>query len=104
MSNWLERTGQRWKFSLFVWGTILGVAIFGFLFVALALGASFNLGLLAAAMFLIAGSLVWLCMSIRCRLCSGYPAWWLIRHVRESDWYPMLVSSPTCPLCHDGDR
>jgi hypothetical protein len=88
---------------LYPFGLLIGI---GFMFL-IAFIKSVNSqpepNLIFAVTFMIAGAtaLVWLIMSLRCPLCLGRPAWWVIRHASADEWFVLLIGMSTCPLCND---
>lgn len=93
----LEQSGQRWKFSLLVWGTMVG---FGFMLAGMLLLsiAHAYLALVLGGLVLGVASFVFASLSIRCPRCGQRWFWRAVSTRNTNDWYSALTKSK-CDRC-----
>ena len=93
----LEQSGQRWKFSLLVWGSVAGFGLMLAGMVLLRITYAY-FALVLGGLVLGAASFVFASLSIRCPRCGQRWFWRAVSRRGPRDWYSAL-EKPRCDGC-----
>jgi hypothetical protein len=101
-NSYIGLSGQSWK--LWLGALMLGVGVF---LIVLALTPSFQSRPSIGAVLILGGvglsalSLLWACLSVRCRSCGAPLVWKAMREQTHDKWLNFLLTNKMCPYCQD---
>jgi hypothetical protein len=97
VSEWLRRTGQRWKLNAGIGWILAGVVA---LTAAVVAGVP-SLSWILAALAVAAAGFAWSAFSVRCPACRKRPVFWAMLHEPGHGWLLRMRSTERCPCCAD---
>jgi hypothetical protein len=97
VSEWLSRTGQRWKLNV---GMVWIAASILLLAAAVVVGIP-SLGWILAALGFAGAGFCWTALAVRCPACGRRAVFWAMLHEPGHGWLARMTSTDRCPVCAD---